>query len=198
MKIIGITGPSGSGKSLISDHLKKFNITVIDADEVYHSLLIPPSDCLRAIRESFGDAVFNDDGTLSRPSLASVVFNDKEKLELLNRTVLIFVLDRIRELIRALSDKGVTLVAVDAPTLIESGFNKECDIVVSVLCPPKTRIERIIKRDKISFEAAKERTDAQKPDSFYVNASDIIIENIGDMDDLSDELLKIISIITNE
>ena len=64
MKIIGITGPSGSGKSLLCRSLEQNQVFCIDADKVYHSLLIPPSRCLDAIREKFGDGVFLPDGSL--------------------------------------------------------------------------------------------------------------------------------------
>ena len=187
MKILGITGPSGAGKSLLTETLKKLNIHVIDADEVYHSLLIPPSDCLRAIKNVFGDGVFDESGALSRPRLASIVFNDKEKLKLLNATVLPFVLDRIRQIISSLEGE---LVAVDAPTLIESGFNKECDAVISVLCPNEIRLERIMARDGITRDAALERIKAQKPDSFYVDASDAVIVNDTDENEFSKRLLS--------
>ena len=175
---------------MLSSELQKLNITVIDADEVYHSLLVPPSDCLLAIKRTFGDDVLNSDGTLSRPRLASIVFNDKEKLLLLNETVLPFVLDRIRELIARSESE---LVAVDAPTLIESGFNKECDAVISVICPIEARIERIIKRDGITKEAAMERVSAQKPDSFYTHTSDAVIINDPDEATLRQQIPEILS-----
>ena len=189
MKILGITGPSGAGKSLLSDELRKLNIKVINADEVYHSLLVPPSDCLTAIRNTFGDGVFEDTGALSRQRLASVVFNDKEKLTLLNSTVLPFVLNEIRRIISA-SDGA--LIAVDAPTLIESGFNKDCDAVISVLCPSETRLERIIARDNVTRKAAAERIRAQKPDSFYTDASDAVIINDKDQSELQKKLLCVL------
>ena len=81
MKIIGITGPTGAGKSHLCKALSS-KIPVINADEVYHSLLLPPSDCLDALRNAFGDAVFSSDGTLDRGALSSIVFSDQEQLAL--------------------------------------------------------------------------------------------------------------------
>ena len=189
MKILGVTGPSGAGKSSLTEDLEKLNIKVINADEVYHSLLIPPSDCLSAIKNVFGNDVFDNSGRLSRQKLATVVFNDKEKLELLNSTVLPFVLDKIRRIISSLDGE---IVAVDAPTLIESGFDKECDAIISVLCPHEMRIERIMERDGITRDAAIERINAQKPDSFYINASDALIVNDGDENELHSKLLTVL------
>ena len=182
MHVYGITGPSGSGKSLLSQYMTKNGVAHIDADRVYHELLIPPSEVLDALRVAFGDKILAADGTLDRAALSAIVFNDKEKLALLNKTVLEFVLIEIRQRIKALEKSGYSAVAVDAPTLIESGFHKECDTVISVLSPKALRIERIMARDGLSREKATERTNAQKPDEFYEEHSDIILMNDGDVD----------------
>ena len=179
MKVIGVTGPTGSGKSLFSGYLAKNKIPVIDADEVYHSLLIPPSPCLDALRTAFGSGILYKDGTLDRGKLSSIVFHDAEKLELLNRTVLIFVLDRIRYMIRALERDGFSFVVVDAPTLIESGFHLECDAVISVIASPDCRLSRIIQRDALSEKRAIARVNAQKDDAFYRAHSDLVLINDG-------------------
>ncbi len=180
MKVIGVTGPTGSGKSLLCDFLSKNKIPVIDADEVYHGLLIPPSPCLDALKTAFGNGILHKDGTLDRGKLSAIVFHDAQKLELLNRTVLIFVLDRIRYLIRALDRDGFSCVVVDAPTLIESGFHRECDTVISILSPAALRTERIMQRDGLTREKAEARIQAQKDDAFYENHSDYVLTNTGD------------------
>ncbi|MBO5939369.1 MAG: dephospho-CoA kinase [Clostridia bacterium] len=178
MKIIGVTGPTGAGKSLLCKELSK-KIPVIDADEVYHSLLIPPSDCLVAIRQAFGDHVFTLDGTLDRAALSAIVFADEKKLALLNRTVLEFVLKKIRTMIDTLKSDGASAVLLDAPTLIESGFHRECDAVISVLASPELRLSRIITRDDLSEEKASSRISAQKDDDFYRQHSDLVLINDG-------------------
>ncbi len=195
MKIIGITGPSGSGKSVLTEYFSKKGYSCIDADKVYHSMLIPPSPCLDAIRENFGDAVFSPDGTLDRAALGAVVFNDGEKLRLLNSTVLGMVIDRIRQTVREIESEGRSAVIVDAPTLIESGFNKECDVVISVIAPAEDRILRIRMRDGISVEKAAERVRAQKDDSFYTENSDHIIYNSKDMESFTKDIAKIEALI---
>ena len=179
MKIIGITGPSGSGKSLLCQSLEQKQVFCIDADKVYHSLLVPPSECLLAIRDAFGDGVIASDGSLDRAALGAVVFGDEKKLELLNETVLERVIGRIRDMIADLQNDGAKVVAVDAPTLVESGFDKECDIVISVIASADERRKRIIERDSISPERADARIKAQKSDEFYISHSDYVIENNG-------------------
>ena len=183
MTILGITGPTGAGKSLLSDYLASKGFPVIDADQVYHSLLLSPSPCLDALHAAFGASIFLEDGSLNRPALSEIVFHDEQKLALLNRTVLDFVLDRIRQMIAKLEQQGKTVVAIDAPTLIESGFHKECDTVISVLSPQKLRLERILARDGIGREAAEARIHAQKSDEFYRAHSDHILINDGKKED---------------
>ena len=179
MKIIGITGPSGSGKTVLTEHLSELGIPTVDADALYHSMLIPPSACLDAIRDKFGDGVFFDDGSLNRIALGEIVFNDKNKLNLLNSTVLHMVLTEIRSIIKEYDCKGINVVAVDAPTLIESGFNSECHIVISVIAPKENRISRIMERDNINMDKAVQRVEAQMDDDFYIRHSDLVILNNG-------------------
>ena len=180
IRVIGITGPTGAGKSLLSDYLRRQGIAVIDADAVYHELLVPPSACLDALRQAFGDGIFFADGTLDRSALSAIVFHDADKLTLLNQTVLGFVLSEIRRRIGLLAEDSHTVVAVDAPTLIESGFHAECDSVVSVLAPAELRLSRIMQRDGIDRTAALARIRAQKDDSFYRSHSDTVLNNDGD------------------
>lgn len=180
MKIIGITGPTGAGKSSLSEYMRSRGIPVIDADKLYHSLLVPPSPCLDALRSAFGDGIFTKNGELDRKELANIVFNDEKKLELLNATVLSIVLEKSRALFEEYKAEGKKCAAIDAPTLIESGFYLECDTVISVLCPPEVRIERIISRDRLDKEAAKARVNAQRPDEFYTERSHTVIYNDGD------------------
>lgn len=181
MKIIGVTGPTGAGKSVFCNQLEQMNIPCIDADRIYHNLLLPPSDCLDAIRRSFGDEIFSPDGKLDRAKLGEIVFNDPKKLDVLNKTVLGKVLCEIRLAISDYRRKGFDTVAVDAPTLIESGFHKECSSVVSVLAPKEVRLERIMERDCLSLEKATLRVNAQKSEEFYREHSDFVITNNGNL-----------------
>lgn len=199
MKIIGITGPTGSGKSLLCQFISesKLNIPCIDADEVYHSLLVPPSDCLDSIRKAFGKDVFLPDGSLDRKKLGLAVFSNTEKLELLNKTVLCHVTEEISHILCKYRDLGVSAVAIDAPTLIESGFSKECTAVVSVLAPEGVRSERIKERDHLTDELAQLRISAQKGEDFYIKNSDYVLINDGDAKEFEADAMKIIGNILN-
>ena len=193
MRVIGITGPSGAGKSLLTDYISYREIPCIDADEVYHGLLTAPTKCVEALRKAFGDCIVAPDGSVDRAALGAIVFNSPEKLKLLNSTVLPHVLDHIRLMIAAIAKNGYRTVVVDAPTLIESGFNRECDTVVSVLAPRDIRIERIQARDSISRERAELRVNAQKDDDFYRSNSHYVIENANDEENFKREINALIS-----
>lgn len=184
MRIIGITGPTGAGKSTVAKGLAGLGYDTIDADKLYHSMLIPPSECLDAIRGEFGDKIFTPNGELDRRALAAKVFSDTDALERLNATVLPIVIERMRAVIRELDQKGCEAVIIDAPTLIESGFAEECDFVLSVSAPENVRIERIMKRDGIDESRARARVCGQKGDDFYRAASDAFLYDEGDAEQL--------------
>ena len=197
MKIIGVTGPSGSGKTILTEYFAERGITTVDADKLYHSMLIPPSRCLDEIFKAFGSGVFNPDGSLDRAALSGVVFSDPEKLRLLNSTVLRLVLDEIRVILARLKENGEKAVIIDAPTLIESGFDKECDSILCVSAGKDVRVERIIRRDGITKERALRRIAAQKDDSELERLSDFVIENNGDLTTLKAQVGDFISKISN-
>ncbi len=183
--VIGLTGPTGAGKGVVSGICRRWGIPSIDTDAVYHALLNPPSACLDELVSAFGTGICNPDGTLNRPALAAIVFapDAGDRLERLNRITHHFVLDRVRALCREYGEAGAPAVLVDAPLLYESGFDAECDRVLAVLAAPDTRLCRIMARDGISMDAALARLRAQKPDSFYGRA-DGVLHNDGTPDEL--------------
>ena len=176
-KIVGITGPSGAGKSLLCKYIADEGVPCINADEVYHSMLLPRSPCLDKIAETFGNDVIAADGSLDRAVLSSRVFKSADTLRTLNDTVLPLVITEIKRIISELESKNYSVIALDAPTLIESGFYRECDLVVAVIAPIESRIKRIELRDRISDERARLRAKAQRPDEFYTSVAHITLIN---------------------
>lgn len=197
MKIIGLTGPSGSGKSEFCEILAKDGIPCINADSVYHKLLVPPSACLDALCARFGKDILNSDGTLDRKKLAGIVFapDEKEELDDLNGITLKFVIEKIREQISELRSGSTPAVIVDAPTLFESGFDKECDLIIGLIASKDIRAQRITQRDGISYEMATERINAQKSDDFYTERCDIVIYNDKNRAELVLEAKKVLSVL---
>ena len=180
MKIIGLTGPSGAGKTRFSFFLCAMGYPCINADELYHSMLVPPSTLLDAIRDKFGDSYFESSGELDRKALGKFVFSDPANLELLNATVLPIVIEKMQKIAKDYEKNGAKILVIDAPTLFEAGYDKSCDITVSILAPKELRVTRISERDNIDTNDALLRIKAQKSESFYKEHSDLIIINDSD------------------
>lgn len=195
LKVIGITGGSGTGKSSVTQYYAKQNIAVIDADLLAREVCLPNTPCLSEIAASFGDDMLFADGSLNRKKLGKLVFSDPEKLALLTSITHKYIKQEIYLRISSFKDNPVLLdedgnetplrgVIIDAPLLFESGLHKICNAVVVVLADMELRIMRISQRDGISIEDAKERIMAQKEDTFYSEQADFILYNNGDYDEL--------------
>ncbi|MBE6694544.1 MAG: dephospho-CoA kinase [Ruminococcaceae bacterium] len=195
MLIIGLTGPSGAGKGAVGAQLVRRGIPHIDTDAVYHDIITPPSACLCELAVEFGEDIIAPDGSLDRKALAAKVFGDGKEAEhsRLNFITHKYVLDKVRGLCAEFAAEGKVAVAVDAPLLFESGFDRECDKVISVLADKEIRIARIMARDSISREYAESRVNAQKPDDFYSSAADAVIYNNGDVSLLCSEVSRILA-----
>ena len=193
MLVIGLTGPSGAGKGEVARHFAAHGLPVINADEIYHDLLIPPSPCLDALVEHFGQQILQADGTLNRAALSAAVFSDREKLEALNHIAHRFVMEAVRRDLEAYREQGVLAAVLDAPQLFEAGAEAECSIVVAVLAERALRIRRIIQRDGLDEASAVRRIDAQKSDLFFRQHADYVIENNGGTESLQiavDQILR--------
>lgn len=189
MLTVGLTGMSGAGKSYVASRLSECGFNIIDADAVYHGLVSCDSECLREIELTFGCDVITPQRTLDRPALSRIVFSDPEKLAQLNLVTHKHVLLAIRQMI---SDLGGICV-VDAPQLFESGFDAECDLIISVVAERDVCIKRITERDGITCERAKARLDSQHDSAFFRAKSDIVIENNGN--DISKDIENTIKLI---
>ncbi len=174
--IIGLTGPTGSGKSSFSDLARKKRISVIDCDKVSREVTVGGSECLLKLAEAFGEDIIKD-GELDRKLLASRAFSAEDKKALLEEIIFPFILDKVLKEIEA---SQFDTVLLDAPTLFESGINELCGSVVAVLSNEEIRKKRIIERDSLTEEQASVRMSAGKPDSFYLDRADYIIYNNSD------------------
>ncbi len=187
-KIIGLTGGIGSGKTTLANYLKSLGIPVYIADEEAKKLFLNPI-ILQKIKTAFGETIF-ENNLLSKDRLAKIVFNDAPKLKKLNDIIHPAVKAHFEIWLKQFSDKP--FVVKEAAILFESGSYKDCDVIITVIAPLKTRIERVIQRDQISEEAVLSRINNQWTDEMRIAKSDYIIKN----NDLSiakqqlDEILK--------
>lgn len=171
--IVGITGPTGAGKTSALRALEQLGGCVLDCDAIYHDMLRSDDGLRRAITDAFG-RVFAADGQLDRQKLGTLVFGDPQQLERLNTIIYAHL---PRELERRMAASPAPIIGIDAINLVESGLSKLCDRTLAVLAPVEDRIRRIMARDGISDEYARLRVAAQKDDAFYRTHCTDILEN---------------------
>ncbi len=193
MLTIGLTGPTGAGKSTVAELFAAFGVPVIDADRVWRELLIPPSDCLTELARRFGREILNPDGSLNRPALGRLVFSDPAELEALDALSHSRIMTDVGRRLRLLRESGCRAAVFDAPQLFEAGADRICNVIVSVLADREIRLGRITHRDSIAEADALRRMASQKPDSFFRAHSDYIIENNGSANRLTDAVRNILT-----
>ena len=172
--VIGLTGPTGSGKSSVSRVAEDFGLQVIDCDKTASEVTEKGTDGLKALMLAFGEEILLPDGYLNRKALAALAFKDKQSTELLNKTILPY----IAELLKKQAQNRDTLL--DAPTLFESGINKICNKTIAVLADKDVRLKRIIARDNLTLKEAETRINAGKDEQFYRKRADYVLQNNGD------------------
>ena len=171
--IVGITGPTGAGKTSALRALEQLGGCVLDCDAIYHDMLRSDDGLRRALTDAFG-SVFTADGHLDRQKLGTLVFGDPQQLVRLNTIIYAHL---PRELERRMAASPAPIIGIDAINLVESGLSKLCDRTLAVLAPVEDRIRRIMARDGISDEYARLRVAAQKDDAFYRTHCTDILEN---------------------
>ena len=177
MIILGITGPIGCGKSYVAEKISDGKYPRIDTDEVYHSLVDSPSKTVAELVNEFGESILSSCGGIDRAKLSDIVFLDSEKLKKLNEITHKNVIEKTEQLISEYEKNGEKLLIIEVPLMFESGFDKRCDYVVSVVADEPTRVERICKRSGFSEDEAKKRIKNQKNIDFYIEKSFFTIYN---------------------
>jgi dephospho-CoA kinase len=182
MFVVGLTGGIASGKSVVSEILRKLGAQVIDADEISREVMVPHTKCWKEVVTSYGSEILREDLTIDREKLANSVFNNTEQLDKLNRIVHPEIMKRIDERLREIRLKyPQAIVIVDAALLVETGAYKSYDKLILVYVSEEMQLKRLINRDGMSQEEAKNRIILQLPLSEKVKVADYIIENEGSL-----------------
>lgn len=184
MLTIALTGGIACGKSTVSTMLAQLGASVIDADAISRSLTAPGGTALPAIRETFGDSVFNADGTLNRPALSAVVFADQSSIEKLNAIIHPLVRQQMEKQLVSCRKQGAKVVVLDVPLLFEAGMQHMGDVVVCVVAPQEVQIARMASRNGYSREEALSRIRNQMPVSEKARLSDMVIDTDRPLDEL--------------
>ena len=182
-KKIGLTGGIASGKTTVSDCFKKVGAQVIDADVISHDVTKPDGSAFNEIISSFGSDILDENGFIDRKKMSSIIFNDMSKKEMLEK----IIHPKVREeIFTAINQTNEHYLIISVPLLVETGMNQIMDRTLVVDCSENTQIERLMHRDKITFDEAKSimvnqalRSDRQKvADDLIVNEKNVTLEEL--------------------
>lgn len=174
MKVIGITGATGAGKSSVCAELARMGAETADADKIAHEISARGGAAFDELIEEFGTEIIGADGEIDRRILGGIVFSDRRKLERLNEITHKYV---YRELQRRIGECKAETIVLDVPLLFDKNSPIEYDLTVAVTADRRTRLKRIMARDGIDKQAAEARMRNQMTDSEYAALADICADN---------------------
>lgn len=193
--IIGLTGPTGAGKTTVLRALGELGCVCVDCDALYHRLLDTSPALVGELTDRFGKSILDNQGKVDRKALGKTVFAHPQSLLELNAIAHRHVAAACISLIRTAKAQGERAIVLDAIALIESGLGALCDVTVAVTAPEEVRLRRIMARDGLDEAAARARMEAQKPSEYYVNQCGHSIVNDGSKTphELKVELARLLS-----
>ncbi|XP_010473123.1 PREDICTED: dephospho-CoA kinase [Camelina sativa] len=193
MRIVGLTGGIASGKSTVSNLFKASGIPVVDADVVARDVLKKGSGGWKKVVAAFGDEILLPSREVDRPKLGQIVFSSDSKRQLLNKLMAPYISTGIfLEILRQWAS-GAKVIVVDIPLLFEVKMDKWTKPVVVVWVSEETQLKRLMERDGLSEEDARNRVMAQMPLDLKRSKADIVIDNNGSLDDLHQQFDKVLS-----
>lgn len=204
MKVIGLTGGIGTGKSTAAEYLHSKGFAVIDADQIGRDMTADGSPLLAVLDEMFGSngpygrvgvEILSAPGVLDRKAMASLVFSNDEIRYKFNEIMHSAIIDEIKREIASYEIEGKTHALIDAPLLFEAGVNRLCDRVILITAALEKRIERVVSRDHMTREEIVSRIKSQMDDSEKAALSDFVVDNSGSLEELYGELDKVLEYI---
>ena len=187
---VGLTGGIGSGKTTVSNFLLEYGIPVYNSDSQGKKLMNTNLELINDIVNIFGESVYNN-GILNTNLLSSIVFSDAEKIKQLNNLVHPKVAEDFNQWIR--KNNNQPILVKEAAILIESGAYLDMDKIILVISKKSNRINRVSKRDNFDLESIEKRINFQLTDDEKIKYADYIIENNSSLDDLKNEVLRVIN-----
>jgi dephospho-CoA kinase len=184
--LVGLTGGIGSGKSTVSAMLAERGAEIIDADRIAREVVLPGTHAWSKIRDHFGPEVLLADGHIDRAVLAGKVFDDPDKLALLNQITHPEIFARIADRLEELHGRDVVVV-LDGALLLETGLARRVDMVVVIHSPTELRVERLEARG-LPADQAKARMASQLSDEERLAKADLVIDNSGSFEDLVEQV----------
>ena len=186
MKIIGLTGGIGSGKSTVLELFKILGVKTYSADESAKKLVNTDPNLINLIKSSFGDNIY-DKGLLNTRKLSKIVFEDTEKLKLLNSIIHPAVARDFKLFLNSINED---YIVKEAAIIFETKSENNYDKIIFIQSPLEIRIERVIMRDNISREEVMKRINNQLDENLIIDKCDYVISN-ENKEDLEDKVLSI-------
>jgi dephospho-CoA kinase len=183
--ILGLTGGIGAGKTAVSDALAKKGVCIVDADVIARDVVAPNSDGLQAIVDKFGPNILQNDGTLNRAALRTLIFSNESHKNWLNNLLHPMIRESI---VNKLAKATSRYVVLSAPLLFENQLDVLCDHTLLVDVNEKTQLQRTTQRDKVSNEQVKKIIAAQMSRQDKSNKADTILNNNGTVEQMHAEL----------
>lgn len=192
MKIIGLTGMSGAGKTTVCEVFRKGGVQIVNCDLIARQVVAKGEPCLKEIADKFSAEFITKEGELDRKKMGALVFSDSEKRKLLNDTIYPHITNKVKCILNEAEQNGQQYILLDAPTLFESGIDNICSVIVSVVAERSHSIERIMARDRLDRKQAEQRLNSQFDKDFYKAKSDFCIENDGNLQELTEKAEQIL------
>jgi dephospho-CoA kinase len=180
--LFGLTGGIACGKSAVTKTFRSLGIPIVDADQVARDVVLPGSEGLSQIIQSFGKeylAEFETDLVLNRPKLAKLVFSDPSALQKINSIMAPLIEVEGSRQIQAWFNKGYKIVGWDAALILEMGHQKMYRPLIVVSCPQQMQIERLMKRNLLTYEEAMARINSQMPVEEKIKMANFVIDTSG-------------------
>ena len=182
MRVIGVTGGVGSGKSAVLNYIEAhFDARIVKADDVGHLLMMPGQACYEPVISLFGEWIVKEDGSLDRETISKIVFEKKEMLEKLNGIIHPAVKKYIRRRLEEERDHGRQLAVVEAALLLEDHYEEFCDEIWYVHTDADIRIQRLMTSRGYTREKAESIIRNQATEVFFRSHADYVVENNGDL-----------------
>lgn len=193
MKLIGLTGGIGSGKSTVAKLLAEEGFTVVDADQIAREIVETGQPALAELAEAFGEDILESDGSLNRGLLAERAFVSPEKTDLLNSITHPRINEETQRRFNAARDAGEAAVIYDMPLLVDKGLHKNMDLTIVVDVDVEKRIQRLVEFRGLDEADARRRVAAQIDDEVRLAAADIIIDNNGPLEALAPQVDRFVA-----
>ena len=199
MITVGLTGGIASGKSLVAQILRRLGCEVIDTDAIARDVVVPGTEGWQAVVTEFGPQILAEDGTINRAKLASIIFADAGRREILNSLLHPLIIRAVGEQVAAIQARDPdAVVVVDVPLLIECVMQNDFDEVMVVWAPRETQIARLMARDGLREEDARERIASQLPLDHKRECATFVVENDADREKTAEQVEKFFLHLTRD